>query len=775
MQPWRGDVMKKNKTLILLLIIEAVILILLLVPSFGKRDAIQISSDSGTLTDSSSAQENGEEQTLYSQDLSVKPGAYDVTVKYTSVSDPKDPDKKSYGDITGSVSFSLDRGGLRSNTLYLTDGTKRGCTRIWVTTWDRIDNLQMNIRYNGTGRLTVQDITLSENLMFRFTKIVSFLVLSLLVNSGYLFLSGRCFQKKKWVTAGLLFTISVSSALAVGNGFINGDDLTFHLHRIVSLSDSIRSGNIPQRIELTMLHGYGYASPLFYGEIFLFIPALLYLLCIPLQACYQVYVVLVNVATCLITYRCVKNITDDDMTAVSGSFLYTCCAYRLSNVYQRAAVGEYTAMTFLPLVVYGFYHLYGEKTDRDSYRLGDCLPLVLGLSGIIETHLLSVEMAALLIGIFILFHLRETFRLKRFLALVRTVVLTILINAWYLVPMLVSLRQNLKVENRDNYIAGTRQDIGRIFNLVFVNGLGQSQKTAGFTLFLGILLFLIIKFLCGKWKINRKIMSALDAAMGLGILSLFFVLSYCQWDNIYDISHRLGSLLSVVQFSWRYLAFASVLLVFGIVFSFMIVRENVPVLTYYKVVGGFVVCTSVFAATFVSAVTAQVVSGGQLSLHRYYMDNVQTDPTLGDPIGVNEYIYNGEYLPADMERSTLNVCNVEVSGNLKVTRYRADGNMRKMSVTNSSGSVETAVIPLVYYNNYHAYLENGSETDIEMSKDKRIRIVVPARYSGMITVRYVEPFSWRIAEAVTIITIISLCIIQVRGRAVWKRQHKDAE
>lgn len=53
--------------------------------------------------------------------------------------------------------------------------------------------------------------------------------------------------------------------------------------------------------------------------------------------------------------------------------------YRLTNIYVRAAVGEYTAMTFLPLVLYGLYRIY-EK-DQEMLEFADVLPLVFGVTG----------------------------------------------------------------------------------------------------------------------------------------------------------------------------------------------------------------------------------------------------------------------------------------------------------------------------------------------------------------------------------------------------------
>jgi len=42
-----------------------------------------------------------------------------------------------------------------------------------------------------------------------------------------------------------------------------------------------------------------------------------------------------------------------------GTALYLFASYRLINVHIRESVGEYTAMCFLPLVIYGIWRIYG--------------------------------------------------------------------------------------------------------------------------------------------------------------------------------------------------------------------------------------------------------------------------------------------------------------------------------------------------------------------------------------------------------------------------------
>ena len=78
--------------------------------------------------------------------------------------------------------------------------------------------------------------------------------------------------------------------------------MTFHIARIAEIAEGIKAGNWLIKIQPDMINGYGYATPLFYPQLFLYIPALLYVIGFPLHTSYQIFIVLINFGTCLISY-----------------------------------------------------------------------------------------------------------------------------------------------------------------------------------------------------------------------------------------------------------------------------------------------------------------------------------------------------------------------------------------------------------------------------------------------------------------------------------------
>lgn len=142
---------------------------------------------------------------------------------------------------------------------------------------------------------------------------------------------------------------------------VRGHDIRFHLMRIEALKDGLLSGAFPVKIQPTWLNGNGYPVSILYPDLFLYIPALLRLLGLSLQTVYKIYIMLINGVTIGFSYWSFRRMSGRRALGLLGSFIYTLSIYRLTNIYTRAAVGEYTAMAFLPLVLYAMWRIYKEE------------------------------------------------------------------------------------------------------------------------------------------------------------------------------------------------------------------------------------------------------------------------------------------------------------------------------------------------------------------------------------------------------------------------------
>ncbi len=375
------------------ILVQILILFCLIIGLFGK--AVTIELDAGNL-------EIRDEKVIVNEDHSfyisgwndeesygrwvagtglfdLKQGMYEVRVDYESLLYNTEVGGNCE-DKTGTLQILRTKkteDKLCYNELKFQDGHTRQRTRLWIRNIGGEQDLQLMVNFYGVGELRVDKILIRELTAWRLMRLLGWLVLFLLVDAVYIYFFVSRKASNKTAAAILLFAVFFASLPLMTDSLFWGHDLDFHLNRIIALANGLEAGHLFVPIQTEVLNGYGYASPLFYSQLFLYLPAILYNLAVPAQVCYQIYAILVNIATCLIAYYSFKGLVRDNKIAAAGALIYLLSAYRITNLYVRAAVGEYTAMAFYPLIVYGLGLVY--TTECTKLGIPDYLPIVLGL------------------------------------------------------------------------------------------------------------------------------------------------------------------------------------------------------------------------------------------------------------------------------------------------------------------------------------------------------------------------------------------------------------
>ncbi len=183
--------------------------------------------------------------------------------------------------------------------------------------------------------------------------------------------------------------------------------------RISHIARELSYGQFPVRIYRDALDGYGYPSPIFYCDTFLYPSAVLYYLFLPLRTSYNLYVFLVNLATVSAAFFSCRAVCRDNRISAVSTIVYTMCEWRVGRVIKSAAVGGYTAFIFFPLIAAAVYNIYTkEKPERK-----DRLCLAAGMAGLISCHTLSFEITVIFLALFAVIEWKKTFSKKIFFSL----------------------------------------------------------------------------------------------------------------------------------------------------------------------------------------------------------------------------------------------------------------------------------------------------------------------------------------------------------------------
>ena len=768
---------KRNKLFAVLLAAELTVLCTLIAGLFGAPYKLTLTPDlfENRFPDIAAEDADGlkvwnqidfrseEPITFSSQGQALRAGAYEVTVSYFSCQTPDAPTFNLLNSA-GTLDFSSEMvpAAVSFDTLRLDDCHRTQTSRLWVSSGAALQDLTATLTYRQ-GQLYLYAVTLTEQPIYRLTRLFCWLFCFAAADAMLWLLFARTGERGAAHRRALrlplcLLGITVLACLPLFSNYLYvGHDLDYHLQRITAMAAELSYGQFPVRLTTTTLNGYGYANPLCYCELFLLLPALLYNLWLPLRTCYQIYIFAVTLATCLIAYFSFGRITESRRLGLLGAMLYTLSCYRLVCVYTRAAVGEFTAMAFFPLVLAGLYGIY----TRDKPRFVDWLPMSLGMAAMVQSHLLSCELTALLLILFCLLRLRETLHPARLLAWVKAALLAVGLSAWYLVPFFLSTSSIPFMVNGP--LIGKIQFQGlyliQLFN-PFYNGFAGADAgtnpdmmlSLGLPLILG--LGLVVFCLLRRRDVQGQAASILTTAAGFFALTVFLALHIFPWDYVQTtLGRTAGKLAGLFQYPWRFLSLATVLLCLAVVMAVKLLtaRDRRLGLTATVVLAA--------AALFMTgAMQAQMLNGQrEVSYNVFSYEN----PT--SCIGVGEYLIDGT-----SSYETIWAQPKPGSDALHLVRYEKQRGVACLTVQNE-GAEAAISLPIFNYGNYYAADENGQPFSITSGENERIVLTIPAGYTGTIRVWYHAPDYWRSFEAISAASLLGLI-----GYAVLARRKRRA-
>lgn len=340
----------------------------------------------------------------------------------------------------------------------------------------------------------------------------------------------------------------------------------------------------------------------FYGDAFLYFPAVLRLLGFSVQASYKFLVAFINLGTVLISYYSFRKMFSDEKIALLGCLAYTLAPYRLMDLYTRASVGEYCAMMVLPLILCGFYMVFLDSRKENWWK--HAVLIAFGLTGAIQSHVLTVLLVGIIVILACLILIKRVFRKYVFRSLATAAVLTVLLNLCFIVPFLDFYGEDIMINSPE--WSGAPQgsfQAGGIFPIqlfaLFQRATGSAwPATAGIStepafgigilMTIGLGLFLYLLCIHGQaCRHDRNYIPAILCAI-FGCLSLYMATCYFPWDALTALGSGVRKIVLTLQFPWRMLAIATILMAFVLCYSFHIAKKALGHCHNYLVVGSLI-------------------------------------------------------------------------------------------------------------------------------------------------------------------------------------------
>lgn len=699
----------------------------------------------------------GKNRRIISPEITLERGIYQVDVFYDSTTPS--------GSTTGCHVFSTsnDSEWIESESVMLKNYTNHINYRMYINKNDTLVTVRAVMEDDIYDSVSINTVTVTaldgRTLIAGIIKLLIFFVIADLLLFLFMYrqevLSKLSVQDIGiiLVLLTLLFVVELPMTM---NHLLKGYDLRFHYYKIYSIAVGLQEGIFPVKIQPEWVNGYGYAVGVFYGDIFLYLPAVLYVLGFSLSAAYKFYVFFINFITIINSYFCFKAIGKHKYWGMTGAAIYSMSLHRLVAAYTRGAVGAFSAMAFLPLVILGIWEIYQTKEPKKS---NGWLFLGIGLTGILETHVLGTIMTCTFILLFVLINFRKTFSRDTLVLLGKTGIFTVLLNLFFIVPFLhMSLSTPLRIQtvfrpiyqysafvsqlftNTYNAVGDVREDLVGMYH-----DMPMTLGPASLIVILGVVFCL----LAHKDKKEKSI-----------ILKPFLLLMAALWFSTNLFPYRwLQEYLPAVfyvfmkfEFAWRFQAIATALVPVLFILLFSTIKKQISH-------QNLLIVSGIVALLFVWQGMDYIFQYND-SMIPFEHEADFRDLSVGA-------VYDGQYLPEGFDETNTNhEITVSDTENTELVLLQSGKLNYEVSITNRSDNENYVEFPLISYKGYHAVSDLG-ELKITPGEACRLRVIIPAGFNGNVQIRFIEPWFWRLSEFVSLLTFLLILGLKMK-RVSWQ-------
>ncbi|MBO4901196.1 MAG: hypothetical protein J5518_00185 [Lachnospiraceae bacterium] len=621
----------------------------------------------------------------------LRSGDYTITITYESTGDNK---------LHISPNSNLDR--------YIPLPASETQVSETFSVWPASDHFHAWLVYDGSGTLSVRDITITSSAPL-YTDYEYFMILTVL--TGLLlpvciwFMWKKLhFTKQQWLTAGLLTLAAfiVSFPVFLGRLWM-GTDTRPHLMRMDGVSYALSEHRLPTVIYPNYCNDYGEISCI-YPDKFLYLPGLLRNRGVSMVASLGTILFLINLASLLIVYFCAKYMSGSAMAALISAILFTFFPYRMYVMYGGGqALGMGIALMFFPLLFTALYDIF-FKDGKHWYLL------TIAVAGQLCSHILSFVLGIVLSVITLLFALLILWRKqnlkakigKIFLSLLKAVGVFLVTGLSTIVPFVYYYSWGLSVGTMKLEFLNTLQPL----SVSFLSESGAYH-----------LLLLVLVIILAACILKKRINTAWEPRQSVFCIYLLIAGFILFW-------------MSTALFPWKPVSYLgpiySALQSFQFAERFMLAGTSAISLGFAIFVAGIIraaedapkkrLCTGMTALLLVAVFLGTLTSCRQIA---------NCDTCVHDRMTGNIYYKQAGYLPAgtDISFYESSLPNCGDWDSVENLVYLKNGTSVHYEYICKSAD-NYMEFPLFYYKGYHAYNAEGVELPIINSEHNRIMLAL---------------------------------------------------
>ncbi len=507
-------------------------------------------------------------------------------------------------------------------------------------------------------------------------------------------------------------------------------DMLFHMNRIEGIKESLLAGQFPVRIQGYQMDGYGYAAGVFYPGLFLYFPAVLRLLGIPVGLSYNLFILFIQVLTAGFAYYAFTLFFRSHKMGAVAASLYVLCGYRLYNIFIRGDVGEAAAMAFLPLALFSVYDVLYRNSSR--WWL-----VILSYTGLLETHLLTSMVC--IIYAFVLLGIRAIQRREIFWKKIFSVLgITFLLNAWFLIPFL-DFYFHVAV-NIQASLTSIQEKGHSLLEVVWLLAVWHTGLIFGMAL-------------CGYYQRKHELTVPLRKWWAAAFLLVWMVTYWFPWDLFSRIPF-LSTVIQTLQYPWRMYEYAAIVFTCLAAWGLFTWAER----KNWKECSA-VVC--LYAAVFFAI---QIYTTGFWISTKEY-----NEPLPSDYIALG-FAY--DYLPRGVDDRMAKQMSGKLDTTADIQDIRKIGTTMDFSYASDADAEATAA--LTCYPGYQAVDEQGNPLTLGEDEWHRLTVQLPAG-SHWVHISYEEKPGYLAADGISVLTLFGLAGYIYRRRKAIQEDWRNID
>ncbi len=685
---------------------------------------------------------NAGEETVIKENLKLSPGIYKIAFDYSLETD------ELYGGFCNVSDEGVRAGGLECTGSPIYDGLSRNEFEIYLSDFTETLDISVNAytREINLSGLTVKNTGKSRLVLLSYLTVLTVLVDFVLIFVQKIRDNSINRETKTNIFCLVLIWLFASIPLLLNNTLSSADN-GYHMQRIEGVASGLLSGQIPVRLEPHWLQGHGYANGVFYCDLFLIVPAIARIIGFSVTDSFNIYCLIVTLCTVLAAFKAFEEIFRKNTHALILTALYSLSTIHFHKFIQLGNLGEGTASVFLPLVMLGVYRIFYTDTEEKGYKKA-FIPLALGMAGMINCHVLSSEISAMVLVIICILNIKKFAKLKVWRELFKAAGTALLLSLWFIVPFLdYYITQDVHVKH---VFARTIQEMAIFFPEIYMNFWGDQTKPTGLGIALtaGLFAFLIIRV--GSILLNRKekdnIRDFADVFFVIAIVTTIMSIEWFPWNKIQSLGGFIGSLVSSFQFPSRFLEWGTIasVAVFGYLLLYF---EKKRIKTEYAVCIVLAFLSLLFSSVYLNDIHLA-------EDYRYMIANVEG-------IG-NGYISGAEYILERTDESKLHYSKETAGPDVETSGYQAGNLKAALFVKNNSSDENYVDVPFLNYKGYRAKDSKGNNLKVVTGENNLVRVIIPGGFSDEISVKFVSPIYWRISEIISLLSLAALIVYLIK-------------